>query len=109
MHPNIWSFIEDTKKGVSIHFIDEGIDTGDILFQKEVSFTKEEDTFEKTYHKLREEIECLFVENWHSIVSGDYIRTKQLHTGTFHLKKDLDKCYLPNEWQTKIEEAKRIL
>src|SRR3989338_5004694 len=28
--PNFWSFIEDTPKGVTIHYIDEGIDTGDI-------------------------------------------------------------------------------
>ena len=107
MHPNIWSFIEGTKKGVSIHFIDEGIDTGDILFQKEVSFTEEEDTFEKTYHILRGEIERLFMENWHNIVSGDYIRIKQAHTGTFHLKKDLEKCHLPNGWKTKTQEAKK--
>ena len=106
MHPNMWSFIEGTKKGVSIHFIDEGIDTGDILFQKEVSFTEEEDTLEKTYHRLREEIERLFVENWHNIVAGDYIRIKQTNIGTFHLKKDLDKCYLPSGWQTKTDEVR---
>ena len=32
--PNLWSFIEDTPKGVTIHEIDEGIDTGDIIFKK---------------------------------------------------------------------------
>ena len=36
--PNFWSFIEGTPKGVTIHYLDEGVDTGDIIVQKEVSF-----------------------------------------------------------------------
>ena len=34
-HPNFWSFKDNTPKGVTIHLIDEGIDTGDILIQKD--------------------------------------------------------------------------
>lgn len=37
-HPNYWSFKEKTPKGVTIHFIDKGIDTGPILCQKEFFF-----------------------------------------------------------------------
>ena len=33
--PNFWSWLENTLKGVTIHQIDKGIDTGDILIQKE--------------------------------------------------------------------------
>jgi methionyl-tRNA formyltransferase len=29
--PNLWSFIENTPKGVSIHYLDAGVDTGDII------------------------------------------------------------------------------
>src|SRR6202035_5691563 len=36
--PNLWSFIENTPKGVSIHYLDAGIDTGDIIAQKAVDF-----------------------------------------------------------------------
>ena len=36
--PNLWSFLEDTPKGVSIHYVDPGMDTGDIIAQKEVIF-----------------------------------------------------------------------
>tara|TARA_Y100001973_G_C5208104_1_gene343176 strand:+ start:9547 stop:10284 length:738 start_codon:yes stop_codon:yes gene_type:complete len=103
-HPNFWSFVEDTKKGVTIHFIDEGIDTGDILFQKEVIFDLTEDTFEKTYYRLREEIEILFMENWDNIINQNYIVTKQDGTGSFHLKKDINKFNLINGWKTKIGE-----
>ena len=30
-HPNFWSFIDNTPAGVSIHKIDKGIDTGEII------------------------------------------------------------------------------
>jgi len=33
-HPNFWSFVENTPSGVTIHLIDEGIDSGDIIIQK---------------------------------------------------------------------------
>ena len=33
VHPNFWSFYDGTPSGVSIHLIDEGIDTGPILHQ----------------------------------------------------------------------------
>ena len=36
-HPNFWSFIEDTPSGVSIHEIDDGVDTGPIIFQKKLN------------------------------------------------------------------------
>lgn len=35
-HPNYWSFIENTPKGVMIHEIDKGIDTGNIIVQKKI-------------------------------------------------------------------------
>ncbi|WP_169777379.1 formyltransferase family protein [Campylobacter mucosalis] len=34
--PNFWSFVDDTPKGVSIHFLDATLDTGDIIAQKEL-------------------------------------------------------------------------
>ena len=37
----ISEFLEDTPKGVTIHYIDEGIDTGDIIVQKEVVIDEE--------------------------------------------------------------------
>jgi methionyl-tRNA formyltransferase len=36
--PNFWSWLENTPKGVTIHQIDKGIDTGDIFIQKEIKF-----------------------------------------------------------------------
>lgn len=101
-YPNLWSFAEDTKKGVTIHFIDEGIDTGDIIFQKEVVFEPAEDTLKKTYDRLKREIESLFINKWNSILQGEYTRTKQRGVGTFHLKKEIKKFKLIHGWETKV-------
>tara|TARA_Y100000389_G_C17342696_1_gene454204 strand:+ start:405 stop:971 length:567 start_codon:yes stop_codon:yes gene_type:complete len=106
-HPNFWSFFEDTKKGVTIHLIDQGIDTGDILFQKEVFFDTKEDTLEKTYFRLRHEIEVLFIENWNNIVNKNYKKIKQESLGSFHIKKNLEKFNLVNGWKTKIKNINK--
>lgn len=39
--PNFFSFLEDTPKGVTIHRVDSGLDTGDILCQKELFLTRQ--------------------------------------------------------------------
>lgn len=58
--PNFWSFVEDTPKGVTIHYLDEGVDTGDIIVQKKVEFDLERETLATSYEKLQEEIQDLF-------------------------------------------------
>tara|TARA_Y100001937_G_scaffold64545_3_gene88368 strand:- start:124 stop:933 length:810 start_codon:yes stop_codon:yes gene_type:complete len=67
-YPNAWSFLDNTPKGVTIHFIDSGIDTGAILVQKLVNFNNlSEHTFSTTYERLSLEIEDIFIENWQDI------------------------------------------
>jgi folate-dependent phosphoribosylglycinamide formyltransferase PurN len=87
-HPNFWAFMENTPHGVTIHLIDEGIDTGPILYQKYVNFDKEL-TFTESYNRLKQEIETLFVDNIENILSGDYIAKPQRGAGTFHTQSDL--------------------
>lgn len=75
-NPNFWSIVNDTPKGVTIHMIDEGIDTGDILFQKEIFFD-EELTLKTSYEVLHKEITNLFIDNIDSITKKDFNRIKQ--------------------------------
>lgn len=76
-HPNVWSFLEDTPKGVTIHLIDKGVDTGDILLQKEVFIDEEKETLKSSYLKLHQEIQLLFKENWELIKTGQITPVKQ--------------------------------
>ena len=106
-HPNFWSFFDDTPKGVSIHFIDEGIDTGNIILQKKVKFKKNEDTFSSTYKRLKIEIESLFLENIENIFNGNYVSKPQSAKGSFHVKSDLPVNL--SGWDAKIIDELKIL
>ena len=61
--------LENTPAGVTIHEIDNGLDTGPIIFQKKVNFKPEASSFTKTYKILREEIDNLFILNFKKIVN----------------------------------------
>lgn len=106
--PNFWSFVDKTKKGVTIHFIDEGIDTGDIILQKEVNFCSQK-TLAETYNKLSNEIEDLFIRNWKNISSGSCKRKKQPAGGSFHLAKEFKKYNLENGWDTRVDNLHNIV
>lgn len=86
--PNLWSFLEDTPKGVTIHYVDEGLDTGDIIVQKEVFFDYSDENLATTYQKLNEEILELFKSEWPLISTGKAPRQKQPMGGSFHSSKD---------------------
>ena len=62
--PNIWSFIEGTPCGVSIHEIDSGIDTGDILVQEEIKYDYRKETLASSYEKSNKKIQSIFIDNW---------------------------------------------
>lgn len=104
--PNFWSFVENSPKGVTIHHLDEGIDTGDIIVQKRVFFKPEVHSFSSTYRILHFEMESLFKENWQVIKSGNCPRMRQRSGGSFHAAKDKKKFwyYLTKGWDTPISE-----
>jgi methionyl-tRNA formyltransferase len=105
-YPNFWSFYDGTPSGVSLHLIDEGIDTGPILYQKQIKFDHEK-TFAETYKRLKKEIEGLFIENIQSILEKEWTERKQIEKGTLHYIRDLPKEF--RGWDTLIEhEIKRL-
>lgn len=99
-HPNFWSFYDCTPSGVSIHLVDEGIDTGPILYQKYVNFTKDETTFSQTYRRLVSEIEQLFIDNLEEIITKKFVPIPQRRLGTFHRQVDLPREF--SGWDSEI-------
>lgn len=87
--PNIWSFIENTPCGVTIHEVDPGLDTGDILLQKQVSFEYSKDTLQSSYLTLHNVIQDLFKTNSANILDCTILPQPQTGKGSFHYKKDL--------------------
>ena len=80
------SFYEDTPKGISIHLIDKGIDTGDIIYQEEIQLNLNS-TFRETYKKLDDEIVDRFIKIYPDIVAKNYDLIKQKSKGTFNASK----------------------
>jgi len=85
--PNLWSFLENTPKGVSIHFIDEGVDTGHLLAQREVAVF-EDDTLRSSYERLAKEMVSLFRNEWPNIRDGRIPPVPQCSGGTYHRTMD---------------------
>ena len=91
-HPNFWSFINKTPKGVSIHEINKGIDRGGIIARKKVIFKLDNNlTFSNTYQKLIVEVENLFKRNLKKIINNEYKFIKPQFKGSYHKKKNLPK------------------
>ncbi len=93
MHPNFWSFFDGTPSGVSIHEIEEGIDTGQILLQKEMYFEPKNQTFSQTYWLLRSAVEELFLNNLKAILNDEISSYPQQSEGTYHTKSDLPRDF----------------
>lgn len=102
--PNFWSFVEGTPKGVTIHYLDEGVDTGDIIVQQSVDFDLTRETLETSYEKLQQTIQNLFKQNWEAIKAGKCQRLQQIGNGTFHKTHDKDALLhlLTHGWRTPV-------
>jgi len=102
-HPNFWSFVENTPKGITIHEISKGVDDGDIIFQKKFKLDpslEKFSTFKKTYNYLFNALENLFIENFEKIINYNYSTKRQGKFFTFHLSKALPKNLI--DWDTNI-------
>ncbi|MCK9225381.1 MAG: formyl transferase [Candidatus Muirbacterium halophilum] len=107
--PNFWSFIENTPKGITIHQINEGLDTGDIILQNQVEFNENIETLNSTYIKLHNEIQKLLINNFSDIINMKIKNKPQIGNGSFHYSKHfLDfKNYIGNEiWFLPIVDLK---
>ncbi len=87
-YPNVWSIVDQTPAGVTLHYVDEGIDTGDIIRQRKVPVLCT-DTGETLYHRLEVAGLQLLRETWPDIRAGRIERTAQLReSGTSHKTGD---------------------
>jgi methionyl-tRNA formyltransferase len=105
--PNLWSFLENTPKGVTIHYVDSGIDTGDIIVQKELFFNENRETLGSSYEKLNREIIFLFEKTWPLIMQGKSPRNGQPPGGTFHRTRDknvYEKLIIEKGWNTTVKD-----
>jgi methionyl-tRNA formyltransferase len=109
-HPVLWSVLEQTPLGVTIHEIDRGLDTGAIVFQKELTVDHPNKTLRELYEYANRELINLFCQKWKKIKNGDFVSTPQSGNSTFHRKVDGEKVLLllSKTWDTTVKEAREI-
>ena len=78
IYPNVWALFEGHPIGVTIHLIDEGIDTGKLLdvefmprYEREWRISNLNETLQTFYSHLLRRAEALFKRTWERIEAGD--------------------------------------
>jgi methionyl-tRNA formyltransferase len=108
--PNFWSWFDDSPKGVSIHRVDEGIDTGNIIVQEYIKSWPESATLRSSYDRLMERACKLFADKWKNIRRDSLATRKAGHDGTYHKKADKDVWFneLSLGWDTPVREIRKL-
>ena len=101
--PNLWSFLEDTPKGVTIHFMDPGVDTGDLIAQRTLELGPDE-TLRTSHAKCQQAIEELFSEVWPAVRAGEVEGRPQVPGGTVHRLAERERYVhlLTEGWDTPV-------
>ena len=86
--PNAWAIIDREPAGATLHWIDAGIDTGDIVAQRPVA-VQPTDTGEILYQRLEAACIDLLADCWPSIATGKAPRHPQGDGGSSHRRADL--------------------
>ena len=88
-HTPSWAIMDETPYGATLHFMDSGLDTGDIVHQKNINISPS-DTANTLYQRLKKLELLVFMEGWAKLLADTYVRTRQdLSSGISHKKEEL--------------------
>jgi methionyl-tRNA formyltransferase len=91
-HSNFWALVEKRPFGVSLHFVEAGIDNGDIVAQKQIPYDWT-DNGGTLYEKALTEMVELFIRTYPEIRKGAISRTpQQLSKGSFHYANEIEQA-----------------
>lgn len=86
--PTAWAIANgETKFGITMHYMDEQIDTGNILVQELYNIGEDETGFE-LYTRAMKLGFNLFKNNFHKIITGAIKSVPQIGIGSYYGKKD---------------------
>jgi methionyl-tRNA formyltransferase len=83
-HPILWGILEGTPLGVTIHQIEKDLDTGPIVFQKEIQLFDQNKSLREVHEEINTALIDIFCTNWINLRDGNYITTPQAGPGTYH-------------------------
>jgi methionyl-tRNA formyltransferase len=88
-HTNVWPIIDGTPAGATVHYIDAGVDSGDIIAQRQIPVERT-DTGGTVHEKITRDLIELFKETWPSIREGTNARIPQDRSkATSHRKAEI--------------------
>lgn len=85
--PNIWSLVEGTPRGVTLHYMSEGLDKGEIIAQRLV-VDGDGDTLKSSYDNLDKNAKEMFMEALEYYDEWRDITFLPFGKGTYHSVKD---------------------
>lgn len=89
-YPNVWSIVDETPAGATLHYMDPEVDTGDVIAQRAVTVDPI-DTGESLYRKLERACVDLFKDTWPLVRTGQSTRTlQQQFGGSYHSSRDVE-------------------
>ena len=111
-HTPSWAILTESPIGGTLHFMDENIDTGEIVHQKKVEVLPT-DTANSLYKRILETEYEVFKEALPTLIDHSFKRTSQKNLeGSIHSKQDLlaeDIRKLDLDKEVKLGELLRIL
>ena len=86
--PNLWSIVDGTPRGVTLHYIDSGLDKGEIISQIIVDDIDDESTLSTTYDYLDKCAKDLFKTMFKYYDYWPSLKKKCIGNGSYHSLKD---------------------
>lgn len=107
--PQVFSIINGLPSGVTIHEMDEIVDHGNIILQKEIEIF-ETDTSKTVYDKIIDEELRLFEANVIKLVEGRYDSKAMLDEGNYNSIQDYKNiCHIDLNQKVTMREAINLL
>lgn len=108
-YPQVFSIINKMPIGATLHIMDEEVDHGDIIDQKEV-VTKRTDTSLELYNRVIEAEKVLIRKNLLSLVNNNFLSKKMPGSGNYNSLEDFKKlCELDLTSEGSLEDHINLL
>jgi len=89
-HYNFWALVDESPFGVSLHLVNDGVDTGPIIAQRSIPYSWE-DTGETLYRRAMVEMVALFTEVYPQLRRGSVSAVPQdLNMGSYHHSSEIE-------------------
>lgn len=85
--PNLWSIIDNSPRGVTLHYISSGVDKGEIIAQDFDSLDYENDTLKSSYERLNKIAIELFKKAFAFYEYWPDMKKEVVGKGTYHSDK----------------------